>query len=238
MNAADREVRLLDAFTVLSDTQAADLGVIDLLQTLVDTCDALLDIAAAGLLLTDPRTGELDVVVSTDESSRIVEAMQLSVVAGPCVDAFRESRTVSVPDIAALPDRYAAFRESALAEGFRSLYAIPMRLRTATIGAVNLFRTEPGELNEADRRAAQTLTDVATVGILHERSMRASEVIQRQLQHALDSRVLIEQAKGVLAQTHDISMDEAFDRLRSYARAQRQGLADVARGLVERTLLF
>ena len=238
MNAGDREARLLDAFMVLSDTLVAELDVIDLLQTLVDTCDALLDIAAAGLLLAEPRSGELDLVASTNESSRIVEAMQLSVVAGPCIDAFRESRTVSVPDIAALPDRFAAFRESALSEGFHSVYAIPMRLRTVTIGAVNLFRSEVGELNEADRRAAQTLTDVATVGILHERSMRASEVVQRQLQHALDSRVVIEQAKGVLAQTHDITMDAAFDRLRTYARAERLSIAEVARGLVERTLLF
>ena len=238
MNAADREARLLDAFAVLSDTLVADLDVIDLLQTLVDTCAALLDITAAGLLLADPETGELDLVASTSESSRIVEAMQLSVVAGPCIDAYRESRTVSVPDIAALPDRFAAFRESALSEGFHSVYAIPMRLRTTTIGAVNLFRSETGELNELDRRAAQTLTDVATVGILQERSMRASGVVQRQLQHALDSRVVIEQAKGVLAQTHDITMDVAFDRLRTYARAERRSIAEVARGLVDRTLLF
>jgi GAF domain-containing protein len=238
VNAADRETRLLDAFSTLSDTLVADLDVIDLLQTLVDTCDALFDIAAAGLLLADPDSGELDLVASTNESSRIVEAIQLSAVAGPCIDAFRQSRTVTVPDIAALPDRFAAFRRSALGEGFRSVYAIPMRIRSTTIGTMNLFRTDVGELNDADRRAALALTAVATVGILQERSMRASEVVQRQLQHALDSRVVIEQAKGVLAQTHEVTMDVAFDRLRAYARTERLSIAEVARGLVDRTLLF
>lgn len=238
MNAADRETRLLAAFSTLSDTLVADLDVIDLLQTLVDTCDDLFDIAAAGLLLADPDSGDLDLVASTNESSRIVEAIQLSAVAGPCIDAYRQARTVSVPDIAALPDRFAAFRRSALGEGFRSVYAVPMRLRSTTIGTMNLFRADVGELNDADQRAARALTTVATVGILQERSMRASEVVQRQLQHALGSRVVIEQAKGVLAQTHDMTVDAAFDRLRGYARAERRSIVEVARGLVDRSLLF
>jgi transcriptional regulator with GAF, ATPase, and Fis domain len=238
VSAVDREARLLDALAVLADTLVADYDVIDLLQTLVDTCSALLDIEAAGLLLADPESGDLDLVASTSESTRIVEAMQLSVVAGPCIDAYRDSRIVSVPDIAALPDEFGAFRASALDEGFRSVYAIPMRLRSSTIGAVNLFRTETGELNDADRRAAQALTDVATIGILHERTARASDVLQRQLQQALDSRVVIEQAKGVLAHTHGITPDDAFVRLRAFARSERRSIAEVARGLVDRTMIF
>lgn len=238
MTAAEREAQLLEAFSALAAVLADDYEVIDLLQVLVETCDALLDIDAAGLLLADPDSGELDLVASTSESSRIVEAMQLSVVSGPCIEAYRESRTVSVPDIAALPDRFSAFRTSALEQGFRSVHAIPMRLRDSTIGAINLFRNGLGELNEGDRRAAQALTDVATLGILHDRSLRASDVVQRQLQHALDSRVVIEQAKGVLAQTHGITVDQAFERLRGYARSERVSLAEVARGLVDRTLLF
>jgi hypothetical protein len=160
------------------------------------------------------------------------------VVAGPCIVAYRESRVVAVEDIAALPDRFAAFRESALGEGFGSVYAIPMRLRSSTIGAINLFRSEVGTPNDADQQVAQALTDIATVGILHERSLRASAVLQNQLQRALDSRVVIEQAKGVLAHTHRLSMDEAFQRLRDYARSERLSIADVARGLVDRTLIF
>lgn len=237
MNPAEREGRLLDAISILTDTLVADYAVIDVLQTLLDTCNLVLDIDAGGVLLADPETGVLELVASTDDSARIVEAMQLSAVTGPCIDAYRDSRIVSVPEISALPDRSAHFRATALGEGFRSVYAIPMRLRSTTIGAVNFFRAQPGELNEADRRAATALTTVATVGILNERSSRAAEVVQHQLQDALDSRVVIEQAKGVLAHSLDLSMDEAFVRIRDYARRERTGLAVVARRIVDRTLV-
>jgi GAF domain-containing protein len=237
VNPAERESRLLDAISILTDTLVADYDVIDVLQTLLDTCSFVLDIDAGGVLLADPDTGVLDLVASTDDSARIVEAMQLSAVAGPCIDAYRDSRIVSIPDITALPERSAQFRASALGEGFHSVYAIPMRLRSTTIGAVNFFRASIGELNEADQRAATALTTVATVGILNERSSRAAEVVEHQLQDALDSRVVIEQAKGVLAHSLDLSMDEAFARIRDFARRERIGLATVARRIVDRTLL-
>lgn len=238
MTTTDRESRLLEAFAVLADTLVADYDVIDLLQTLVDTCQSLLDIDAAGLLLADPDTGELDLVVSTSESSRIVEALQLSGVAGPCVDAFQESRIVSAPDIALMGGRFSGFRDTALAQGFHSVYAIPMRLRNTTIGALNLFRADAGELNAPDVRAAQALTEVATIGILIERSMRASDLLRGRLQHALNSRIVVEQAKGVLAHMHDVSMEEAFARIRTFARAERRSILDVSKSLVERTLIF
>jgi transcriptional regulator with GAF, ATPase, and Fis domain len=238
VNGSDRETRLLDAVASLADTLVSGDDVIDLMQLLVDTCTSLFDIDAAGLLLASPGSEELELLASTSEASRIVEAMQLSAVAGPCIDAYRRSEIVSVPDIAAMPDSYSLFRASALEQGFRSVYAIPLRLRTSTIGAVNLLRITTGELNTTDRRAAQALTDVATIGILQERSIRAGEVLQQQLQHALDSRVVIEQAKGVLAHTYDLTMDQAFERLRGFARAERITIATAARGLVDRTLLF
>jgi GAF domain-containing protein len=238
MNASDRERRLLDALSTLADTLVADFDVIDLLQTLVDTCVSVLDVDSAGVLLADLDGGALDLVASSNESARIVEAMQLSAVAGPCIEAYRESRVVAVDDIGSMPDEFAAFRDSAVGEGFGSVYAIPMRLRSSTIGAVNLFRTETGALNQADQRAAQALTDITTVGILQERSLRASATLQNQLQRALDSRVVIEQAKGILAHTHGLSMDEAFQRLRDFARSERRSIADVARGLVDRTIVL
>jgi transcriptional regulator with GAF, ATPase, and Fis domain len=238
VTATDRESRLLDAVASLADTLVSGNDVIDLLQLLVDTCTSLFDVEAAGLLLASPGRDELELVASTSEANRIVEAMQLSAVAGPCIDAYRRSEVVSVPDIAAMPDAYSVFRASALEQGFRSVYAIPLRLRANTIGAVNLLRITTGELNATDRRAAQVLTDVATIGILQERSIRAGEVLQQQLQHALDSRVVIEQAKGVLAHTHHLTMDEAFERLRGFARSERISIATAARGLVDRTRLF
>jgi transcriptional regulator with GAF, ATPase, and Fis domain len=232
-----RQQLLLDAFATLADTLVADYDVVELLQTLVETCQSALDVTAAGLLLADG-SGNLDLVASTSEESRLVEVMQIGADAGPCIEAFRTGKVVSLPDITQAPEKWSSFQDSAREQGFASVYAIPMRLRNNTIGALNLFRDATGELDAEDIRAAQALADVATIGILQERALRASDSIREQLQLALNSRVLIEQAKGVLAYTHDLSMDEAFARLRRYARSNGLPLADVAKGLVQRTLLF
>jgi GAF domain-containing protein len=231
---SDRESRLLAAVSLLTDTLAEDYDVIDLLQVLVDTMIEVLEVDAAGVLLADPVSGALDLVASTDDSTRFVEAMRLGAVDGPYVEAFREARTVSIADVETLSERFQEFHDSAVAKGFRSVHALPMRLRNRTIGAVSLFRSEVGELDAGDQRAARALTDVTTVGILHERSFRASELLRRQLEHALDSRVVIEQAKGVLAQTHAISMNEAFRRIRDRSRSERAPIAEVAQRIVDR----
>ncbi|HEY0374943.1 MAG TPA: GAF and ANTAR domain-containing protein [Amnibacterium sp.] len=236
MTGTSREVALLDAFATLADTLVADYDVVEMLQVLVDTCRDLLDVTAVGLLLADPDGGTLDLVASTSEESRIVETLQLGAEAGPCVECFRTGRPMTVPDIDATGDRWPEFRASAAEQGFRGVFAIPMRLRDQTIGAMNLFRSETGELNEHDLRAAQALADVATIGILHERSFRANDVLRDQLQGALNSRVAIEQAKGVLAHRHEVDMDEAFRMLRTYARSNRLPLAAAARGVVERRI--
>jgi GAF domain-containing protein len=202
---------------------------------LVDSCRDLLDITEAGILLRDG-LGTLEVVASTSESSRLVEAMQLSAQNGPCIECYRTGNVVSVVDIAASPERWEQFRDSAVEQGFRSAYAIPMRLRETIIGTVNLLRDRPGALGATDIVAAQAFADVATIGILHQRSNRESEIIAQQLQAALNSRVVIEQAKGVVAQTRQVSIDEAFDLIRRHAREHRLGLGEVAAALVERRL--
>jgi GAF domain-containing protein len=231
-----RQERMLEVFATLADTLVADYDMVELLQLLVESCQDLLDVEAAGLLLAD-HNGELEVVASTDEESRLVETIQLSAEAGPCIESFRTATVVSVPDIAAAPERWHRFKAAALQNGFASTCAVPMRLRDTTIGSLNLLRTEPGELNREDLRAAQALADVATIGILHERSFRASDVTRAQLQLALNSRVTIEQAKGVLAHTHGISPDRAFDRLRTYARSHQLPLSLVAERVVRRELI-
>ncbi len=235
MRATDREGRLLAAFATLADTLVADYDVVELLQLLVETCSDLLDVSAAGLLLADPRTGTLDLVASTSEESRIVETLQLAAEAGPCIEAFRTGEAVSMSDIETDP-RWPEFRVSAIEEGFAAVHAVPMRLRSTTIGALNLFSADRGELPPHDIQAAQALADVATIGILHERSFRATDLLREQLQGALNSRVVIEQAKGVIAHMHELDMDEAFQRLRSYGRSHQRPLGDVARAVVERSL--
>jgi GAF domain-containing protein len=226
-----RDEKLFDAFATLADTLVAGYDVMDLLQSLVDYCHDLLDVDSAGILLANLR-GELEVVASTSEANTVVEIMQLDADAGPCTQAFHERIVVSVPDTEVDTDRWPAFSKSARAQGIRSVYAIPLRLRETTIGTLNLMRDQPGELNPYDVRAAQALADVATIGILQERAVSDASAIRDQLQHALSSRVVIEQAKGVVAETAKLSMDAAFDRIRSHARSHQMPLSQVARQLV------
>lgn len=227
--------RLLDTFVKLADTLIDDYDVVDLLQFLVDTCRDVLDTTAAGILLADAR-GELEVVASTSEASRLVEVMQLSAEQGPCIESFRSGRRVSVPDIEASKDEWWQFRGSALAQGFRSVDALPLRLRDATIGTLNLLRSTPGAAAEDSILAAQAFADVATIGILHERTLRESAILSDQLQAALNSRIIIEQAKGVVSYTRGVSIDEAFTLMREYARSHSMGLSIVAARVVDRSL--
>jgi len=230
-----REGQLLDTFVTLADTLVADYDVVDLLCTLVDKCASLLDAAAAGIILSAGNS-ELEVVASTNERSRLVEILQLRAGSGPCVESFTTGRAVAVPDIDAVGAKWPRFRAGALAQGFVSMHAVPLRLRTTTIGSLNLFWNRTGGLSEADTQTVQALADVATIGILQERAIRESDVVRRQLQHALNSRILIEQAKGVLAYTHNIHMGEAFALIRDYARSHSAPLADVAERIVQRKL--
>jgi transcriptional regulator with GAF, ATPase, and Fis domain len=237
MTEIDRQERILEVFASLADTLVAEYDVVELLQTLVESCQTLLDVSAAGLLLADEH-GVLEVVASTNEESRLVETIQLAAEAGPCIDSYLTGSIIPLPDISAAPDRWQRFKAAALRGGFASAYAIPLRLRDETIGSLNLLRAELGELDPADLRAAQALADVATIGILHERTIRASDETKAQLQLALNTRVTIEQAKGVLAHTHGISMEEAFQRLRRYARSHQLQLSFVAEQLVSRQIIF
>ena len=227
--------RLLETFVKLADTLIDDYDVVDLLQVLVDTCRDVLDTTAAGILLADSR-GELEVVASTSEASRLVEIMQLSAEQGPCIESYRSGRSVSVPDIEVSKDEWWQFRGSALAQGFRSMDALPLRLRDTTIGTLNLLRSEPGAAPEDTIRAAQAFADVATIGILHERTLRESAILSEQLQAALNSRIVIEQAKGVISHTRGVPIDDAFALMRQYARSHSVGLSIVAARIVDRSL--
>jgi GAF domain-containing protein len=226
-----RERMLTEAFVTLADTLVAEYDVVDLLQTLVDTCADLLDASAAGLMLAD-ELGELSVVASTSEKSHLVEMMQLSSGSGPCVECFTTGVAVAVADVDEIGDRWPGFRDAAVEQGFHSVHGFPLRLRGKVIGTLNLFRNETGVMSDEDIAVTQGLTDVATIGILQERALRESDVARAQLQHALDSRVVIEQAKGVIAHTRKIDMDEAFRTLRAYARSNSLPLREVSNDVV------
>jgi GAF domain-containing protein len=233
----DRERRIVETFALLADTLVAGFDVLDLLQTLVDACGSLLDTDAAGLLLAD-ETGRLELAASTSEASRLVEVMQLSAYAGPCIETFRTGKVLSVPDIAQVSDEWRDFRIGALRHGFHAVVALPLRLRETRIGTLNLLNERVGDLGDDDIVVAQAFADVATIGILQDRALRESDVVRRQLQNALNSRVIIEQAKGVVAHTRKVSVEDAFTIIRDYARSHSLKLVDVASMLVNRSLVL
>ena len=223
---------LSDTFVDLADTMVADFDIIDFLHLLTDRSVRLLAAAAAGVVLADPR-GELRVAAASSEEAGLLELFQLQNDQGPCLECFRTGRPVTTVDLAGPAQRWPRFAHAAVQSGFRTVEARPMRLRAQVIGALNLFRAEPDPLEPADLRIAQALADVATIGLLQERNVRRSETVAEQLQAALNSRVVIEQAKGKLAERLSIDMDRSFNMLRDYARNTNQRLTDVARAFVE-----
>ncbi|MET4591237.1 GAF and ANTAR domain-containing protein [Arthrobacter sp. 754] len=234
MGFSTRAERVSVAFVKITDTLVADYDVVDLLHTLVEESVGLLDVAAAGLLLADP-SGELQVVASTSEESRLVEILQLRAGAGPCVECYLSGKAVEVASIANLTG-WQEFREAALSQGFRAVHAVPMRVHGRIIGAMGLFGDQEGALTAEDAAIGQALADVATISLMQERTIREAVLVNEQLQRALNTRVLIEQAKGVIAHTAGVDMDEAFNRLRSHARANSQSLHVTAGRIVDRSL--
>jgi transcriptional regulator with GAF, ATPase, and Fis domain len=230
-----REQLIASTFVELADTLVADFDVIDFLHTLATRSVELLGATAAGIMLADHR-GELQVVASSTEEARLLELYELQNDEGPCLDCYRTGRPVAFDDLPAMQAAWPAFTPRLRQHGFRFAQALPMRLRTQTIGALNLFRTEPGPLTEANLGIGQAMADVATVGLLQVRAIAAREQLATQLQTALTSRVLLEQAKGMLAERTGLTMDQAFHLMRAYARSNNRRLSDVATHVISGTL--
>jgi transcriptional regulator with GAF, ATPase, and Fis domain len=231
--ARTRERQLVETFVTLTDTLVTDYDVVDLLQSLVDNAADLFDASAAGIMLANQQQ-ELEVIASTNERSNFIGLMQLEAGEGPCMEAFTTAETVSVESPTEMQQRWPAFAAASAELGYSAVHSVPLRLRETTLGSMNLFRETTGALNAEDAIAVRALTDVATISILQQRTVEHSDLVQTQLQHALNSRVAIEQAKGFLSHTHRVDLDTAFTLLRSYARSHQARLADTARDVVER----
>lgn len=232
---AQHDDELLQTFALLTQTLVAGYDVVDLLQTVVERSRSLLDATDAGIMLAaDDDT--LELIASTSESGRLVEALQISADAGPCIESFVSGHIVSVDDEPATPAAWAPFSGLASELGFRSVHAVPLRLQDLTIGTLNLLRHAPGELRERELVAARALADVATIGIVQERSLRETQTVREKLRNALGTRVVIEQAKGVVAQLRSISPEAAFAVIRDYSRTHQLPMSHVASALTTRTL--
>ena len=230
-----REALLTRAFVELADTLVADFDVVELLTLLTDGCVDVLDVGAAGLMLAAPE-GDLRVIASSSEAMRMLELFELQSQEGPCLDCYRTGQPVVNQDLATVNGRWPRFAAEALAAGFHSVHALPMRLRGTVIGALNLFHIEPGEMRQADVIAAQAMADVATIGVLQHRAALEAQVLNEQLNHALNSRIVIEQAKGIIAEREDLNMEQAFSTLRNHARHHNLRLVDVAGDVIDGTL--
>lgn len=226
------EIHLSDVFVEMADTLVDDFDVIEFLHVLADRCVQLLNVSAAGLLVIDQQD-RLQVMAASSERTRLLELFQLQTDQGPCVDCFHTGRPVSVIDLRAVGNRWPRFTAAAAEVGFTAVHALPMRLRSDVIGTLNLFDTRPGVLEEGAVRLGQALADVATIGLLQQRAIHHRDILTAQLQTALDSRVLIEQAKGVLAERLQVDVGEAFALLRDGARRHNRLLSDLARAIVD-----
>jgi GAF domain-containing protein len=227
-----REQQIVETFVELADTIVDDFDVIEFLHRLAERCVELLDCAEAGLLLADA-AGVLRVMASSSERSDALDLLQSQNEEGPCFECYRNGQPVFSEDLTNDSERWPKFAPVALREGFRSVQAIPMRARGETVGALNLFRAGIGRLGEQDLPLGQGMADIAAIALLQERTVREAHGVVEQLQGALSSRVMIEQAKGVLAERAKIDVDTAFARLRAYARENNLRLSQVAHGLIE-----
>jgi hypothetical protein len=222
---------LSDTFVALADTMVADFDVIDFLDLLADRSARLLPVTAAGVMLADPR-GPLRMAAASIDEARLVELGQIQDDQGPALECLRTGQPVVAADLAATAQRWPRFAAAATRAGFGAVNTLPMRLRGQVIGTLNLFGAGRAALGPAELRIGQALADVATIGLLQERSARRAETLAGQLKTALGSRVVIEQAKGRLAERLGVDMDTAFGLLRQYSRNTNQHLTDVARYVI------
>lgn len=232
---SEREQMVMNAFADLTDTLASDYDVGGFLHMLVERCCQVLHVATAGVVV-EARDGTLRLAAATSEQMQRLEDAAIEHREGPCLDAYREVGQVSAEDLSAEFGRWPNIAPLAVDMGLVAAHAFPLRLRDDCIGALNLYRAAPGSLRGEDVRIAQAFADVAAIGILHERKVAEAEERADQLQHALDSRIVIEQAKGMLSARAGISPRQAFERIRTHARSRSEKVGDVCRQVIDEGL--
>jgi GAF domain-containing protein len=228
--------RLVETLVGLAETLVDDYDVIDFMQTLAERSVELLVVSAAGIMLADTG-GRLRHAACSSEQMRLVELLELQLEEGPCFDAFRHQTAVRSDTAEDAAARWPRFAPHAHEGGFVAVSAVPLRLRGQAVGALNLFSSRADSLDDEDLAVAQAMADIATIGILQARLIRDQSVLTVQLETALQSRVVIEQAKGIVSERNRISVDDAFLRIRRFSRNTNRLLSDTARGIVDGTLV-
>lgn len=224
---------LIHTLVELADSLVEDFDVVDLLTVLTDRCIEAFDVQAAGIMLAAPMGGELRLMASSSPVMHDLEIYELQASEGPCIEAYRSGVPIINQDLTGSAPRWPRFTPAAVAAGFTSVSAIPMRLRGTTIGALNLFRSDVGPLEDHDLAAARAFADVATIAILQHQAALDARTVNTQLNGALNSRIVIEQAKGMLAERAGIDVDEAFTWLRRHARRSNLRLATLAQDFLD-----
>ena len=224
--------RLADVFVEVADTLIGGFDLLEFLRLVTTRTAEIVRSDAAGLVLADEK-GRLRFMAASDETTRLLELFQVQHDEGPCLDCFRAKEPVSNNDLAAARDRWPVFAPRAVAAGFRSVHAVPLRVRGTTVGALNLFDSNAGRLAVDDVHVVQALADVAAVGLMQARTIRRAEDLAEQLQHALNSRVVLEQAKGAVALFHRSDVAHAFELIRGHARRNNRKIGEVARSIID-----
>jgi GAF domain-containing protein len=230
-----RESDVVQTLVDMADTLVEDYDVVDMLTGLADRCVRLLEVSAAGVMLATP-AGDLNLVASSSEAMRLLELFELQAEEGPCLDAFRTGQPVEHQNLEAGVGRWPSFSSAALVAGFQSALALPLRLRKVTLGALNLLRATREPMTEADFIVARAFADLAALSIVQHRASMDAQRLNEQLSAALTSRIVIEQAKGVISERAGVDLTEAFSRLRVFARNSNRRLTDVAQAAVDGTL--
>lgn len=226
---------MLDVVLSLTDTSGPEFDLTELLYTLIEASVAVLDVDAAGVLLLDEQS-RLIPIAATHDSTEYLEKLQVYRREGPCLDSVRAGTVVSCDDLDSEGDRWPEFSRQALAEGYRAVYAVPLCLRADVVGGLNLFRDSTRRMSDTDQKTAQQLATAAAIGILHRRAVTKLDTVNKQLEKALQNRIVIEQAKGFLAALHRVAPRAAFNQLRTYSRPRGIPVAEVARAVLDRRL--
>ena len=231
-----RDQAVIRSIVELADNLVDSFDVVDLLTGLMDRCVTMLGVSAAGVMFASPPE-RLRLVASSSEAMELVELFELQANEGPCLDAFHTGERVAQENLRAGPSRWPGFSKVALAAGFQSVFALPLRLRATTIGALNLFSIHEVPMPETDVLVAQAFADLATISVLQHGAATEAQRVNEQLSQALASRIVIEQAKGVISERAGVDLTESFSRLRSYARSHNLRLAEVAQAALDGTLV-